>query len=186
MDAAALIEAGLVPDDRQPVKILGDGEVTKKLTVVAGWYSRSAHQKITAAGGTPQNLKNEPFEFPKPKKKFVKRDPVKKKAPTKPSRRPPRPRPRRPPLPPRPPAADRRRKPRSRQRSSLKTFRDVGCRGAGPARGQAASRIPPRRDREHAVLVIRAHRDFTYEHPSPHQSAGRCGHGRPAGTLHGR
>src|SRR4051795_462947 len=30
VDAAALIDAGLVPDDKQPVKILGDGEVGKK------------------------------------------------------------------------------------------------------------------------------------------------------------
>ena len=43
--------SGLVPDDKQPVKILGDGEITKKLTVVAGWYSKSAHEKITEAGG---------------------------------------------------------------------------------------------------------------------------------------
>ena len=74
IDAAALIEAGLVPDDRQPVKILGDGAISKKLTVVAGWYSRSAHEKITQAGGTAQNLKGEAFEFPKPKKKFVPRE----------------------------------------------------------------------------------------------------------------
>src|ERR1700742_1013170 len=32
VDAAALIEAGLVPDDRWPVKILGEGELKKKLT----------------------------------------------------------------------------------------------------------------------------------------------------------
>src|SRR5215213_4773185 len=73
VDAGALIEAGLVPDARQPVKILGEGAISKKLTVVAGWYSKSAHEKITQAGGTAQNLKGEAFEFPKPKKKFVKR-----------------------------------------------------------------------------------------------------------------
>ena len=78
VDAAALVEAGLVPDTKQPVKILGDGTIGKKLTVVAGWYSRSAHQKITEAGGTAQNLKGEAFEFPKPKKKFVKRETPKK------------------------------------------------------------------------------------------------------------
>ncbi|HSU66141.1 MAG TPA: 50S ribosomal protein L15 [Tepidisphaeraceae bacterium] len=78
VDANVLIEAGLVPDDQQPVKILGDGAITKKLTVVAGWYSRSAHQKITEAGGTAQNLKGEAFAFPKPKKKFVKREAPKK------------------------------------------------------------------------------------------------------------
>ena len=74
VDAAVLIEAGLVPDDRQPVKILGDGPISKKLTVVAGWYSRSAEKKITEAGGVAQNPKGEAFAFPKPKKKFVKRE----------------------------------------------------------------------------------------------------------------
>ena len=78
VDAAALHEAGLIPDLRQPVKILGDGAITKKLTVVAGWYSKSAHDKINQAGGTAQNLKGEAFAFPKPKKKFVPREPVKK------------------------------------------------------------------------------------------------------------
>ena len=74
VDATALKEAGLVPDLKQPVKILGEGNLTKKLTVVAGWYSKSAHEKITQVGGTAQNLKGESFEFPKPKKKFVKRE----------------------------------------------------------------------------------------------------------------
>ncbi len=75
----AMIEAGLVPDTKQPVKILGDGKVDRKLTVVAGWYSKSAHEKITAAGGTAQDTKGQTFEFPKPKKKFIPREPVKKK-----------------------------------------------------------------------------------------------------------
>ena len=80
VDATALMEAGLVRDAKQPVKILGNGGISKKLTVVAGWYSKSAHEKITQAGGTPQNLKGETFEFPKPKKKFEKRDKGTKKA----------------------------------------------------------------------------------------------------------
>jgi large subunit ribosomal protein L15 len=78
VDAGAMREAGLVPDDSQPVKILGEGDLTRKLTVVAGWYSKSAHAKIVAAGGTAQNSRGETFEFPKPKKKFVLRAPVKK------------------------------------------------------------------------------------------------------------
>jgi large subunit ribosomal protein L15 len=78
VDATALIDVGLVPDDKQPVKILGEGTLSKKLTIVAGWYSKSAHQKITGAGGTAQNTQGQPFEFPKPKKKFVPREPVKK------------------------------------------------------------------------------------------------------------
>ena len=80
VDAAALIEAGLVPNDHLPVKILGNGELTKKLTVAAGWYSKAAHAKITGNGGAAQNLKGENFEFPKAKKKFVPREKVSKKA----------------------------------------------------------------------------------------------------------
>jgi len=80
IDAAALKEAGLIPDLKQPVKILGDGKLTKKLTITAGWYSKSAHEKITAAGGAAQNLKGEAFEFPKPKKKFVPREGAPKKS----------------------------------------------------------------------------------------------------------
>jgi large subunit ribosomal protein L15 len=74
VDATALKEAGLIPDTKQPVKILGEGKLTKKLTIVAGKYSKSAHERITQAGGTAQNLKGEAFEFPKPKKKFVPRE----------------------------------------------------------------------------------------------------------------
>jgi large subunit ribosomal protein L15 len=78
VDAAALHEKGLIPDMKLPVKILGDGAISRKLTVVVGWYTKSAHQKIGEAGGTAQNAKGEAFAFPKPKKKFVPRDPVKK------------------------------------------------------------------------------------------------------------
>ena len=78
VDAGALKEKGLVPDLKQPVKILGGGKLSKKLTVVAGWYSKSAHEAIGKAGGAAQNLKGEAFEFPKPKKVFVPREPVKK------------------------------------------------------------------------------------------------------------
>src|SRR4051812_3317811 len=47
IDAVALKDAGLVPDLKQPVKILGNGKLSKKLTIVAGWYSKSAHEQIT-------------------------------------------------------------------------------------------------------------------------------------------
>jgi large subunit ribosomal protein L15 len=78
VDTAALLEAGLVPDQKWPVKILGEGELKKKLTVSVGWYSKSAHSKILAAGGVAQNAEGQTFEFPKPKKKFIPREPVKK------------------------------------------------------------------------------------------------------------
>jgi len=73
VDGVALETAGLIPDQKLPVKILGEGDFAKKVTVIAGKYSKSAHEKITAAGGVAQGLKGEPFEFPKVKKKFVKR-----------------------------------------------------------------------------------------------------------------
>jgi large subunit ribosomal protein L15 len=78
VDAAALIDAGLVPDDKLPVKILGEGGFTKKLTIIAGKFSKTAHEKITTLGGAAQNLKGEPFQFPKIKKKFIPREQVKK------------------------------------------------------------------------------------------------------------
>ena len=74
VDATALKEAGLVPDAKLPVKILGEGAIKKKLIILAGWYSKTAHEKITQAGGEAQNLKGQPFEFPKPKKIFVPRE----------------------------------------------------------------------------------------------------------------
>ncbi len=46
VDTLALLEKGLIPDDKLPVKILGDGEFTKKLTIVADWYSKSAHARL--------------------------------------------------------------------------------------------------------------------------------------------
>jgi large subunit ribosomal protein L15 len=56
VDASALIAKGLVRDERYPVKILGDGELTKKLSVVAGKFTKQASEKITKAGGTTQAL----------------------------------------------------------------------------------------------------------------------------------
>ena len=80
VDATSLIDAGLVPDTQWPVKILGEGKFGKKLTITAGKYSKSAHKAIIDTGGTALNLKGETFEFPKVKKKFVKREAVKKPA----------------------------------------------------------------------------------------------------------
>ncbi len=47
-----LVEAGLVRKKNTRVKILGDGEFTKKLNVSAHAFSKSAKAKIEAAGGT--------------------------------------------------------------------------------------------------------------------------------------
>ena len=49
--ASSLIEAGLVKKLLNGVKILGNGELTKKLTVEAAKFTETAKQKIEAAGG---------------------------------------------------------------------------------------------------------------------------------------
>ena len=51
IDAATLCEAGLVSSINDGVKILGNGELTKKLTVKAAVFSNAAKEKIEAAGG---------------------------------------------------------------------------------------------------------------------------------------
>jgi large subunit ribosomal protein L15 len=52
VDEAALRAAGLAGKAKDGVKILGDGELKKKLTVVASAFSASARAKIEALGGT--------------------------------------------------------------------------------------------------------------------------------------
>ncbi|MBO5373114.1 MAG: 50S ribosomal protein L15 [Lachnospiraceae bacterium] len=47
----SLIEAGIVKNPRDGVKILGGGELTKKLTVQVNAFSASAKEKIEALGG---------------------------------------------------------------------------------------------------------------------------------------
>jgi large subunit ribosomal protein L15 len=47
----ALIEKGIVKNPKDGVKILGNGEITKKLDVKVNAYSASAVEKIQAAGG---------------------------------------------------------------------------------------------------------------------------------------
>ena len=50
-EVETLIEAGIVKNPRDGVKILGNGELTKKLTVQANAFSASAKEKIEALGG---------------------------------------------------------------------------------------------------------------------------------------
>ena len=57
----ALVEKGLIKNTRTDVKILGDGEITKKLTVTAHLFSKTAREKIESAGGTAAALR-EPVE----------------------------------------------------------------------------------------------------------------------------
>jgi large subunit ribosomal protein L15 len=61
--------AGLIRSTRRDVKILGEGELTKKLTVSAHSFSKRAREKIEAAGGSVTWLRGEP----KPKKQRVRK-----------------------------------------------------------------------------------------------------------------
>ena len=51
VDKQALLDAGVLADCKYGVKFLGNGEVTKKLTVKAAAFSATAKEKIEAAGG---------------------------------------------------------------------------------------------------------------------------------------
>ena len=51
VDAAALLAAGVVNVVNDGIKVLGEGEITKKLTVKAAVFSASAKEKIEAVGG---------------------------------------------------------------------------------------------------------------------------------------
>jgi large subunit ribosomal protein L15 len=54
VDAVALKDAGLANGPADGVRILGEGDLTKKLTVKAHHFSKSASEKITAKGGTTE------------------------------------------------------------------------------------------------------------------------------------
>jgi large subunit ribosomal protein L15 len=54
VDAAALIEAGIIKTVADGVKVLGTGELSKSLTIKAHKFSKSAQAKVEAAGGTAE------------------------------------------------------------------------------------------------------------------------------------
>ena len=66
VDEAALRAAGLANGRADGVKILGNGELTKKLTVSASAFSASARTKIEAKGGACDIVGRKPVEPAKP------------------------------------------------------------------------------------------------------------------------
>ena len=66
-----LTSAGLIPGAQTKVKILGDGELTKRLQVIAHKFSKSAEQKIIGCGGTATKIaqKKKPSRRRKKKEK---------------------------------------------------------------------------------------------------------------------
>jgi large subunit ribosomal protein L15 len=67
----SLVERGLIKNTRADVKILGQGELTKNLSVTAHAFSETAREKITKAGGSATALR-EPAD-PRKKKKRSKK-----------------------------------------------------------------------------------------------------------------
>ncbi|MGN1295027.1 MAG: uL15 family ribosomal protein, partial [Bacilli bacterium] len=54
VNPALLVKEGLIPSNYAKVKVLGNGELTKKLTVTANQFSKSAEEAIKAVGGTTE------------------------------------------------------------------------------------------------------------------------------------
>jgi large subunit ribosomal protein L15 len=78
VNVESLIEKRLVKNTKADVKILGFGELTKKLSVTAHLFSAGAREKITAAGGTATALR-EPAD-PRKKRKRSKKPAVEAEA----------------------------------------------------------------------------------------------------------
>jgi large subunit ribosomal protein L15 len=77
----SLKEAGLIKKTSVDVKILGNGELTKKLTITAHRFSKSAVEKIEAAGGTVTWLRDPEQQKKKRKRGKAKPKPAAAEAP---------------------------------------------------------------------------------------------------------
>ena len=51
-----MLEAGLIKSLKQPIKILGDGDISHSLTIKASKFSATAENKIVAAGGRVEKV----------------------------------------------------------------------------------------------------------------------------------
>lgn len=54
VDAVALADKGLIKSSSSAVKILGNGDLSKKLMITANKFSQTAKEKVLAAGGTAE------------------------------------------------------------------------------------------------------------------------------------
>jgi ribosomal protein L18E len=64
-----LVQVGILKNTKIDVKILGQGDLTKKLTVTAHGFSASAREKIEGAGGTVVALREPKVKKAPPKRK---------------------------------------------------------------------------------------------------------------------
>jgi len=76
----ALVSAGILKNTKIDIKILGNGDLSKKLTVSAHGFSASAREKIEAAGGTVNFLRGDPAEQPKVRSKKNRNKPARLRA----------------------------------------------------------------------------------------------------------
>ncbi|MDD5190411.1 MAG: 50S ribosomal protein L15 [Dehalococcoidales bacterium] len=58
VDMVKLVEAGLVKNGLKPLKVLGEGELDRALTIKADKFSATAKEKITKAGGKTEEVKH--------------------------------------------------------------------------------------------------------------------------------
>lgn len=85
VNVKTLAAAGVLRDDSLPLKVLGEGELSKKLTVTAAKFSASAKAKIEAAGGTVKVDVKSVWRRPRPEKAAKPRSaPAAEAAPQKP------------------------------------------------------------------------------------------------------
>jgi large subunit ribosomal protein L15 len=56
VDAASLLERGLIKSGKTPIKVLGNGDIAIALSVKVDKYSKTAIEKIQAAGGSVEEL----------------------------------------------------------------------------------------------------------------------------------
>jgi len=56
IDMQTLLKAGLIKDEVNKIKVLGNGSITKKLTIKANYFSKSAIEKIEKAGGKAEAI----------------------------------------------------------------------------------------------------------------------------------
>jgi large subunit ribosomal protein L15 len=80
----ALVEKRLVKNTRTDIKILGEGDLTKKLTVTAHSFSASAREKIEKAGGTATALRPPHEQKKRRRKAAAKPEPGAEEAPEAP------------------------------------------------------------------------------------------------------
>jgi large subunit ribosomal protein L15 len=64
-----LADAGIIRDASLPVKVLGQGELTKKLNITAAKFSATARAKIESAGGSVTEVVRRKWRRPAPNKK---------------------------------------------------------------------------------------------------------------------